>query len=394
MRIVRGILFAIGICATASSTTWETPVRAGNREESLVDGITHVDVYREDGHWAGWPANHGIWSWGHEILVGFVVGDHCAKARVHSFDRNTARQFFARSLDGGQTWSVEDAYKRGITGAALCHVLGDKATEPEACPGGIDFSHPDFAMTFTLMHFWHGPSHFYYSYDRGNSWRGPFLFPRLDTSGIANRTDYHVEGNQELLTFLTATKSHRRERRAACARTLDGGKTWQRVSWIGNENALMPASVRLSASDILAVIRVRGNEPDEPRGLSVYVSKDNAASWRKLEAPQLSGRQGPIDNPPALSKLADGRLLLVYGVRIRPASIRGRFSSDEGRTWSEEFMLRGNEGANADMGYPRMVQRPDGKVVVVYFYNHALLDGPPYRYIAATIFDPKKAGSE
>jgi hypothetical protein len=39
----------------------------------------------ETGRFGGWPANHGIWSWGDEILVGFSAGYH----------------LFARSMDGG-----------------------------------------------------------------------------------------------------------------------------------------------------------------------------------------------------------------------------------------------------------------------------------------------------
>jgi hypothetical protein len=30
----------------------------------------HVMIYHEPGRFAGWPANHGIWSWGDEILSG------------------------------------------------------------------------------------------------------------------------------------------------------------------------------------------------------------------------------------------------------------------------------------------------------------------------------------
>lgn len=371
-----------------------SPVRAGPLETTR-----HLKVFYKDGWWTGWPANHGIWSWGNEILVGFTLGKHKGTTG-HTYDRQTARLMFARSLDGGLTWSIEDAYEQGITGAALCHVLGEKAAKPTECPGGINFAHPHFALTFTLKHFYYGPSNFYYSYDRGKSWRGPFTFPDLDTAGIGNRTDYLVEGEHQLLAFLTATKSHRKQRRAACARTVDGGRTWQRVSWIGTENALMPASARLSPSKILTVIRVRPDtplDPDDPRlprGLSVYLSEDNAATWRRLDAPELGDlpwqRGRPINNPPAVLRLTDGRLCLVYGVRIAPCSVCARFSSDEGHTWSEEVVLRGNDGANSDMGYPRVVQRPDGKVVAVYFYNHALLDGPPYRYIAATIFDPSR----
>ena len=34
----------------------------------------HVMVYHQPGRFGGWPANHGIWSWGNEILVGFSAG--------------------------------------------------------------------------------------------------------------------------------------------------------------------------------------------------------------------------------------------------------------------------------------------------------------------------------
>jgi hypothetical protein len=39
------------------------------------DGVVeHVTVYHRQGRFGGWPANHGIWSWGDEILVGFSAG--------------------------------------------------------------------------------------------------------------------------------------------------------------------------------------------------------------------------------------------------------------------------------------------------------------------------------
>ena len=66
-----------------------------------------------------------------------------------------------------------------------------------------------------------------------------------------------------------------------------------------------------------------------------------------------------------------------------------RFSEDEGKSWGNEITLRSGDGATKDVGYPRMVQRPDGKLVVIYYWNNALQKGAdPYRYIAATIVDP------
>jgi hypothetical protein len=85
-----------------------------------------------------------------------------------------------------------------------------------------------------------------------------------------------------------------------------------------------------------------------------------------------------------LVKLKDGRLSLIYGYRSAPYGIRARLSSDEGLTWSEETVLR-SDGGCWDLGYVRSVQRPDGRMVAVYYFN----DAPDKeRYIAATIWDP------
>ncbi len=80
---------------------------------------------------------------------------------------------------------------------------------------------------------------------------------------------------------------------------------------------------------------------------------------------------------------------MTYGYRAEPYSIRARLSRDEGKTWGDIVTLR--DGAAAwDMGYTRSVQRPDGKIVTVYYFNDA-----PHneRFIAATIWDPDSTGA-
>jgi hypothetical protein len=46
-----------------------------------------------------------------------------------------------------------------------------------------------------------------------------------------------------------------------------------------------------------------------------------------------------------------------------------------------------DDGGGRDVGYPRSVQRKDGKVVTVYYIWDK--KSGPERYIAATIWDPK-----
>ena len=86
-------------------------------------------------------------------------------------------------------------------------------------------------------------------------------------------------------------------------------------------------------------------------------------------------------------RLKDGRICITYGVRAKPFGMRARISRDDGKTWGDEIMLRA-DGGGRDLGYPRSVQRPDGKVVTVYYFND---DPKETRYIAATIWDPASA---
>jgi hypothetical protein len=85
-----------------------------------------------------------------------------------------------------------------------------------------------------------------------------------------------------------------------------------------------------------------------------------------------------------MTRLSDGRLALAYGYRDTPAGIRARVSKDEGRGWGEERVLRADAGDH-DIGYPRTVQRADGRLVTVYYFDDRP-DGE--RYIAATIWEP------
>ncbi len=236
-----------------------------------------------------------------------------------------------------------------------------------------------------------GPSHFYYTYDRGKAWAGPFRFPNLDTHGFAARTDYLGDGPDEMLVFLTAAKRDGREGRVVATRTADGGMTWQRRAWIGPEPApgrdfaIMPATVRLSPEKLLTVVRHREGGRT---WLAGYASENNARTWERLDDPVTDN----VNTPAALLQLPDGRLVLAYVFRRgggEGSSVCVRISTDEGRSWGDEMVLRGDEGANTDVGYPRIVRRPDGKLVITYYWNHAMReDLPRYRYIAATIWDP------
>jgi len=165
----------------------------------------HVVVYKESGRFAGWPANHGIWSWGDEIVVGFTLGYFKIKTG-HAIDPDKPRVHrFARSLDGGETWSLE-----------VPNYLDDDGQEKKtvACPGGFDFTHPDFAM---MVRF----GRFYVSFNRCRAWQGPYKFPVFDGRANLARTDYIVNGKHELYAFMAAAKDDGKEGWPFCVRTQD-----------------------------------------------------------------------------------------------------------------------------------------------------------------------------
>lgn len=352
----------------------------------------HVMVYHVPGRFGGWPANHGIWSWGNEILVGFGAGTYKdLGAERHAIDREQPEEhLLARSRDGGLTWKIENPSEKGAlipVGAALHGVTppGLKEKPWPDCPGGIDFTHPDFVLTVRMTDAHAGPSRFYYSIDRGHNWKGPFRLPLFGQKGIAARTDYLVNGKRDCMLFLTAAKTDAREGRPLCVRTTDGGKTWKFVSWIGDEPpgyAIMPSTVRLGQRELLTAIRRR----DDPKTwIETYRSLDNGQSWKLDTVPAPDLGEG---NPASMIRLADGRVCLTYGYRAAPYSIRARLSSDGGRTWGDEIILR-DDGGGRDLGYPRSVQRPDGKIVTVYYFWDQKTG--PERYVAATIWDPGEA---
>jgi len=341
--------------------------------------VEHGVIYRQPERFAGWPANNGIWCWDDEIVVGFTLGFHDDnKQGGHPIDRErviTARQ--ARSLDGGQTWKIEQP-----------NYIDDKGREPQPIEptGGIDFTQDDFALMFRMEGSSHGYSRFYYSYDRCRTWEGPFRLPGFDRKGVFARTDYIVEGKHRLLAFLTAAKDAGGEGWPLMARTEDGGKTWEFVGWIGPQPgeggyAIMPSTLRLTNGALLSMIRRRGVFDGKKRWwVEPFLSPDDGRTWYLLDQPVLEN----AGNPAHMICLRDGRIALTYGWRNSPYGVRARISRDEGVTWGDELILR-DDGKGWDLGYPRSVQRADGKIVTAYYFND---NRAKERYIGVTIWDP------
>ncbi len=339
--------------------------------QTTAAGAKNVVVYYEVGRFAGWPANNGVWNWGNEILVGFSRGFFKANESGHSIDKDKpSRTVLARSLDGGETWKLEEP-----------ETLIARETKAKPSPGGIRFNDPNFAMRVDR-------DQFLVSYDRGHKWEGPYDLSSSFEFKLTSRTDYVVTGEKDCLLFLSGEqpeiKAGSYRDRAFCARTTDGGKTFKFMSWMTGEpltvRSVMPTTVRTSPNELVSVLRRR-------EGSQCWIdacgSEDNGASWKFLsKVANLDGNNG---NPPSMARLPDGRLCVAWGLRAKPFGNRAKISRDQGRNWSDEILLR-QGGRTWDLGYTRTVVRPDGRLVTIYYYTTA---ERPEQHIAATIWEAK-----
>lgn len=194
----------------------------------------HVDVYRRKGEFAGWPANYGLWVWGHEVAcvfatgrLGRMSGNLHLEDPGHSFAPKQGR-----SMDGGQTWTVEPFNAHVPGGASLS---ADEHLEPRLKARNtltpsrdlldletpIDFLDPETILLAARTGITgHPTSWFYASFDRARSWRGPFRFGGLDPrGGISARTDIVALGPHHGLFLLTTTMNNGEEGGVFCART-------------------------------------------------------------------------------------------------------------------------------------------------------------------------------
>lgn len=335
-------------CATCAAWGWAQTARPAD--------LSNVVVFKEPGRYGGWPANHGLWQWGGELVAGFQVCWYKPATNDHAIDRSKPSEHWqARSLDGGKTWSVENRLPFAV-----------EKEEPRAAPLAepLDFTAPDFALMFLFGSMHVGPSRFYASADRCRTWRGPFAFSVEGVDRIAARTDLVVLGPRDCLMFGSAAKADAKEGRVFCARTTDGGLRWRLLSLIGGEPkegfTIMPSTVRLPGGALLTAVRNGKFRND----ITLFRSDDTGQTWSELGA--ATGDIG--GNPPALVLLQDGRVCLTYGYRRKPCGVRAKLSDDEGKTWGSEIVLR-DDGLTGDLGYPRSVVRPDGRVLSVYYFN-------------------------
>lgn len=360
--------------------------------------LRHSIVYYEQNSWAAVPANNGangpLWQWDDELLIGFTKGVFFPAEKGHQcrYDR-PFESWLARSRDGGDTWETWQP-----------HEYAGKQNIKKAAPvdNAVDFAHPDFLMRVEGAGY-HGneEARWFASHDRGESWSGPFDFgsllshPELTGKEFTSRTAYLSGQGAEILMFLTVRDNEVPNNlnvifaeKTFVARATAGGKEFTFVSWAlpwsDPYRAAMPAPARISETTLLVAVRRKSREHN---WIDCYISEDDGASWRfRSKLGDTEDGNNHNGNPPALIRMEDGRLCGVYGNRSREHML-ARFSDDGGLNWSAPYILRdGFRSVNGypDLGYPRLFQRTDGRLVATYFWCSP---ERPQTHVASTIFD-------
>ena len=151
-------------------------------------------------------------------------------------------------------------------------------------------------------------------------------------------------------------------------RSMDGGRTWQmlcpEIPDTDGENSRPhmfhePYAVELNDGTLVGLVRYHGSD----HCMRQTVSKDGGKTWSPMTKTTMLGL------PPHLIRLADGKLVNVYGRRLKEPGF-GEFaaiSDDNGATWDTVNEICLAPSHNGDLGYPASCILADGDILTVYY---------------------------
>ena len=391
-------------------------------DESLKN-LEHIRICYAKDTVCHWPRFGGIWYWPEddEILLGHIHShseykDPQDKAHgEHGIWRNATNRF-QRSLDGGATWGEEfDLYDNRRHLRDQWEWLGlDRFTRKpirrnnEVERPDIDMSHPDSVLYTSGA--WVGlPSvrggKVYHervvwglrSADRGRTWEDhPVIFrPQMGDNVAVFNNFYLVLPDGRLLGCLgPILRGNLGMKRAPqLYMSTDQGVTWHYVSTIHfDPNTLetfsYPKVLLLPSGRLFCSLGMWAGSA-AVRYTAVTHSDDLGNTWappRRIDRWSVS---------PYSILLRDGRIVIVYIVRCQPPMrMCCIVSEDEGKTWSEEIVLRDDSPpvSDQDGGYPVAVELKDGRIFTAYYWQVEENDLPwpgGRKHIAGTFFELK-----
>ncbi len=201
------------------------------------------------------------------------------------------------------------------------------------------------------------------STDQGKTWSEKYSIPMNNVHGHIVLSDGSLFLHGKARGVQVAATTHSND--VVAVRSTDDGLTWQeihRIAWgkcPGFDLRYWHELTSIQADDGTIITHIRMEDPQLPIGTWQITSTDQGRSWSE---PRFITRGFPAH----LLKLQDGRLLTSYGYRDKISGNRARISSDNGQTWSDEYIL--SDGSpTGDLGYPSTAQFADGSLFTLWY---------------------------
>ncbi len=397
------------------------------RTNVKISNVNHIHICGGKGLYCAHPRHAGLWNFGNGelALIHPHAPWHYKEKHPHGFGKgykSSSVWLLQRSMDGGETWPEENnvvVYDETLPAEKRVEILFPKNPEREQ----IDLSAPDSIVCFgrtvlgDLRPFDENVAKptqgrasttcfALRSADRGRTWETKATVVRdqsedFDCEILGYDTVKMPDGT---LIMAASLSSHGI---VAIYGTDDDGLTWSYLAQAGHTSASYgsmhyPGLIRLPSGRVQCyMLDINGgtnsilmSESDDvynwtkPRSIVRY----GASPWRDRvrhgqHFPLSSSFPGPkVYRSPWPVLLRDGRIVVIFARRRAPAGIGGILSEDDGKTWSNEFIIR-DDASGTDIGYALAVEVEDGRIFTAYYYMVEGNTQETPRFIAGSFFN-------
>ena len=374
-----------GALASTSAAARSKPalVKAFNAPRP-AKGVEHAVVYRREDEFCSWPYTMGFW----ETADGDFLQRFLSLTVVYNDPKNInhdnlasratdRRMITVRSKDRGRTWNGDNPVINMMDRRS-----GDTSESSEDW-APVDYLDKNVLISNFGQDFGKPEARTYIQISRnsGDTWSARSFLPLEGLTSLTGLNSSLVRPDGRCLLFMFESAENGWNRRPLVYGSLDGGTEFRFMSFITPEHDSMgqaagdwktsyafgghrwfyPRGYMLPSGRILCTLRCQR----DPRGTmwtELYKSDDGGRTWGFVS------RVNDWGAPGSLVRMSDGRLVVVYGYRLKNYGIRATVSEDEGKTWSSELIIR-DDGGSWDVGYPNAFEVEPGKIGAIYYFN-------------------------